>query len=400
MSVGWLHIIGMGADGIASLMPASRAALESAEIIVASERLHGLTGALDVERLTWPSPFDMMVDQILALRGRRVAVLVTGDPLWFSVGARLGREIDAAEIVYHPQLSAFQLAAARLGWSLADVETITAHGRPPEQILPFVAPSARMLVFTAGPETPGQVAQLLTARGYGESRMVVFSDLGAEIESRAEGRAATWAAEVGALNTLAVECIAAPEAQILARVPGLPDEVFTHDGKMTKSETRAVTLAKLMPQRGALLWDIGCGAGSVAIEWMRAAPDARAIGIEPRADRRAMAAANALSLGVPKLELVEGNAPEALEGLPLPDAIFIGGGVTPRVFEAAWEALSPHGRLVANAVTLESDAVLNAMHRQFGGSLTRISISRAKPVGPYHGWHSLMPVTQLSFIKR
>lgn len=400
MSTAWLHIIGMGADGIDSLMPASRAALESAEIIVASERLHGLTSTLEVDRLTWPSPFDMMVDQIVALKGRRVAVLVTGDPLWFSVGARLGREIDASEIVYHPQLSAFQLAAARLGWSLADVETVTAHGRPAEQILPFVAPSAQMLVFTAGAETPGQVAQLLTDRGYGESKLVVFSDLGAETEARAEGYAATWDAEVGALNTLAVECIAAPEAQVLSRVPGLPDEVFTHDGKMTKAETRAVTLAKLMPQRGALLWDIGCGAGSVAIEWMRAAPDAKAIGIEPLADRRAVAAANALSLGVPKLELVAGKAPEALEGLPLPDAIFIGGGASPLLFEAAWEALNPLGRLVANAVTLESEAVLNAMHRQFGGSLTRIAISRAKPVGPYHGWHMFMPVTQLALIKR
>ncbi|MEM8958026.1 MAG: precorrin-6y C5,15-methyltransferase (decarboxylating) subunit CbiE [Pseudomonadota bacterium] len=400
MTAPWLHIIGIGADGLASLMPASRAALEAAEVIVGSERLHALTSDLGGERLCWPSPFDMMVDTIAGLRGRRVAVLATGDPLWFSVGARLGTVIDPAEIVYHPQLSAFQLASARLGWSLADVETVTAHGRAPEQILPFVAPGIRMLVFTAGAETPAQVAGLLRDGGYGASTMIVFSDLGAETEARAAGTAADWNAEVGALNTLAVECVAEPQAQLLSRVPGLPDTVFTHDGKMTKRETRAVTLSHLMPQRGALLWDIGCGSGSVAIEWMRAAPDAHAIGIEPRADRRAMAAENALALGVPRLELRAGSAPEALDGLPAPDAVFMGGGIGVESFDPAWEALKPLGRLVANAVTLESEAVLIGLHARFGGMLTRLSVSRARPVGPFTGWGNLMTVTQLALIKR
>ncbi|MCV6595940.1 MAG: precorrin-6y C5,15-methyltransferase (decarboxylating) subunit CbiE, partial [Mangrovicoccus sp.] len=324
----WLHIIGMGADGLASLLPLSRAALEEAEVIVGSERLHALTSEIKAERMAWPSPFDMMVETIAGLRGRKVAVLATGDPLWFSVGARLGRIIPPAEIRYHPQLSAFQLAASRLGWSLADLETLTAHGRPPEQILPFVAPGVRMLVLTAGAETPGQVAKLLCERGYGQSRMVVFSDLGAESEARAEGRAENWQAEVGALNTLAVECIPGPGAQILPRVAGLPDDAFVHDGKMTKREVRAMTIAQLMPQRGGLLWDIGSGAGSVAIEWMRAAPDARAIGIEPMAARREMAAQNAMALGVPKLDLRAGSAPEALADLPEPDAVFLGGGLS------------------------------------------------------------------------
>jgi len=395
----WLHIIGMGADGLASLLPASRAALEAAEVIVGSERLHALTSELEAERMAWPSPFDMMVETIAGLRGRRVAVLATGDPLWFSVGARLGRIIPADEIFYHPQLSAFQLSASRLGWSLADTETLTAHGRPPEQILPFVAPGVRMLVLTAGVETPGQVAGLLSERGYGQSRMVVFSDLGAESEARVEGIAVRWQAEVGALNTLAVECIASPGAQILPRVAGLPDDAFVHDGKMTKRETRAMTIAQLMPQRGALLWDIGSGAGSVAIEWMRAAPDARAIGIEPLSERRDMAARNALTLGVPRLELRAGSAPEALADLPEPDAVFLGGGLSEAVFLSAWGALKPFGRLVANAVTLESEALLLELQARYGGSLTRIEISRSRPVGPFRGWDRMMPVTQWALIK-
>lgn len=400
MTTPWLHILGIGADGMTSLMPASRAALEAAEVIVGSERLHALTSQLDAERLTWPSPFSMMVDTIARLRGRRVAVLATGDPLWFSVGARLGRVIDPAEIVFHPQLSAFQLAAARLGWSLADVETVTAHGRPAEQILPFVAPGVRLLVLTAGADTPAQVARLLADRGYGDSRMFVFSDLGAETEARAEGTATMWKADVGALNTLAVDCMAGPRAQLLTRVPGLPDTVFSHDGKMTKREVRAVTLSSLMPHRGALLWDIGSGAGSVSIEWMRAARDARAIGIEPLPERRAMASANALALGVPRLELRAGRAPDALAGLEEPDAVFLGGGISEAVFDVAWTALKPLGRLVCNAVTLESEAVLIRLHAAHGGTLTRIAVSRARPVGPFTGWDSLMPVTQLALTKR
>jgi precorrin-6Y C5,15-methyltransferase (decarboxylating) len=201
-------------------------------------------------------------------------------------------------------------------------------------------------------------------------------------------------------NTLAVDCTAAPECALVPRVPGLADDLFQHDGTMTKREVRAVTLAKLMPMRGALLWDIGTGCGSVAVEWMRAARYARAIGIEPRADRRAMAAANALALGVPKLQIVEGTAPSALDGLEAPDAIFVGGGLSAEVFSAAWDALRPLGRLVANSVTLESEQVLFDLHRAYGGELAKLSVQRAEPVGPRTGWRPFMPVTQWSLVKR
>jgi len=396
----WLHIVGIGEDGLDGLLPATRAVVEAAEVIVGAERHHELAQGVGAERIAWPSPFDALIDTLNGLRGRRVVVLATGDPLWFSVGARIGREINPTEITYHPQLSAFQLAAARMGWSLADVETLTVHGRPVEQMIAFIQPDARLLILTTGSETPGQIAAFLTERGFGRSTMTVLAHMGGESEARFDGLAEGWDHEVPAFNTLAVECIAAPDAALMPRVPGLSDDLFRHDGTMTKQEVRAATLAKLMPMRGALLWDIGTGCGSVAVEWMRAARYARAIGIEPRADRRALAAANALALGAPKLALVDGRVPEALDGLPAPDAVFIGGGLSRETFDAAWAALRPLGRMVCNAVTLESEAVLLALHKELGGHLVKLSVNRAEPVGGLTGWRPLMPVIQWSLVKR
>lgn len=400
MSEAWLHIVGIGEDGLDGLLPATRAVVEAADIIVGGERHHSLSDRIKAERVAWPSPFDALIGLLRGFKGRRVVVLATGDPLWFSVGARIGREIDASDIVYHPQLSAFQLASARMGWSLPDVETLTVHGRPVQQMIAFIQPDVRLLILTTGAETPTQIARFLTERGFGASRMTVLAAMGGRDEARFDGTADSWSHTVPAFNTLAVECIAAPDAALLPRVPGLADDLFQHDGTMTKQEVRAATLAKLMPMRGALLWDIGTGCGSVAVEWMRGARYARAIGIEPRADRRAMAAANALALGVPKLELIDGKVPSALQGLPSPDAVFIGGGLSAEVFEAAWDALRPLGRLVANAVTLESEAVLLKLHKEHGGQLVKLAIHRAEPVGGLTGWRPLMPVTQWSLVKR
>jgi precorrin-6Y C5,15-methyltransferase (decarboxylating) len=396
----WLHIVGIGEDGMAGLLPASRAIVETAEVIVGGERHHQLSEAVRAERIAWPSPFDALTDLLAGLRGRRVVVLATGDPLWFSVGARIGRSLPPSEIVYHPQLSAFQLAAARMGWSMADLETLTVHGRPVEQMIAFIQPDARLLILTTGAETPAQIARFLTERGFGQSRLTVLANMGGAEEARFDGLAESWAHVVPPFNTLAVDCVAAPDAALMPRVPGLADDLFQHDGTMTKREVRAATLAKLMPMRGALLWDIGTGCGSVAVEWMRGARYARAIGIEPRADRRAMAAANALALGVPRLELIEGRVPEALAGLDAPDAVFIGGGLSEAVFDAAWAALRPLGRLVCNAVTLESEAVLVALYKRHGGDLVKLQVNRAEPVGGLTGWRPLMPVTQWSLVKR
>lgn len=396
----WLHIVGIGEDGLDGLTPATRAVVEASEVILGGARHHTLTDRIDARRIAWPSPFDALVGKLEELRGKRVVVLATGDPLWFSVGARIGKAFAPGEIVYHPQVSAFQLAAARMGWSMADVETLTVHGRPIEQMIAFIQPDARLLVLTTDGQTPAKIAAFLFERGFGDSQMVVMSDMGGEKEKRFEGVANDWAHEVPPFNTLAIECIAAADAALLPRVPGLSDDLFQHDGTMTKREVRAITVAKLMPMRGALLWDIGTGCGSVAVEWMRAARYARAIGIEPRGDRRALAAANALALGVPRLELVEGHVPQALAGLEPPDGVFIGGGLSEETFAAAWSALKPIGRLVANAVTLESANLLAGLHARYGGDLVQLSVARAEPIGPRTGWRPLRPVTQWNLVKR
>ncbi|WP_431309867.1 precorrin-6y C5,15-methyltransferase (decarboxylating) subunit CbiE [Algicella marina] len=390
----WLDIVGIGEDGMAGLSPATRAVVEAAEVIVGGARHHSLSEAVTAQRIAWPSPFDALIDTLKGLKGRRAVVLVTGDPLWYSVGARILKGIPGEEITFHPQISAFQLGVCRMGWSLADCETLTVHGRPVEQAVPFFAPGLRLLILTQGPETPGEIAALLTEAGYGASRMSVLGAMGGPRETRRDGIAASWEGEAPAFHLLAVECLAAEGAR--PRMPGigLPDDAFEHDGKMTKRELRSLTVAALCPYRGQMLWDIGLGCGSVAIEWMRAARDMGAVGLEPKAARRAMAARNAARLGAPRLEIVDGTAPEGLTGLPAPDAVFIGGGLSEAVAEAALAALKPHGRLVANAVTLESEAVLAALHARLGGDLRRIAVSRAEPVGPWRGWKSLMAVTQ------
>lgn len=386
---------------MAGLSAAARAQVEQAEVIVGGDRHHALAANIAAERVAWPSPFDAMIATIRSYKGRQVVVLVTGDPLWFSVGARISNpkyatHIPANEIVYYPQISAFQWAAARMGWSMADTETLTAHGRPAEQVVPYFWPGARLLVLTAGAQTPGEIAELLTARGFGESTLTVLAALGGPDEVRIEGLAGGWNAPCPAFHTLAVEVAGA--GRLLPRVPGLPDDAFAHDGTMTKREMRALTLAKLMPARGARLWDIGCGCGSVSVEWMRAAPDAEATGIDNRADRLTMARKNAMQLGVPRLALIEGQVPDAMEGLPKPDAVFIGGGLSDAVISKALEALGPGGRLVVNAVTLESESLLAQAHAQHGGELVRISTSHAEAVGPYRGWRTGMPVTQWSLL--
>ncbi|WP_299849042.1 precorrin-6y C5,15-methyltransferase (decarboxylating) subunit CbiE [uncultured Roseovarius sp.] len=393
----WLHIVGIGEDGLAGLLPATRAVVEDAEVIIGGDRHESLSDGISAERMAWPEDFEVLIDLLRDLKGQRVVVIATGDPLWFSVGARIGRAIDPAQITYHPQLSAFQLAAARMGWSMADLETLTVHGRPVEQMIAFIQPHARLLILTTGADTPARIARFLSERGFGASPMTVLAAMGGAQEARFEGVADSWDHVVPAFNTLAVECVAAPDAALLPRVPGLADTLFQTDDTLTRQDVRAVTLAKLMPMRGALLWDIGVGCGSVAVEWMRGARYARAIGIEPSADRRSMAAANALALGVPKLALVAGQAPEALEGLEAPDAVFIGGGLSAASFTAAWAALRPLGRMVCNAVTAEDEAFLPDLHKRHGGQLVRLRADQMDDAGI---WQKLDPVMQWSTVKR
>ncbi|TYC49261.1 precorrin-6y C5,15-methyltransferase (decarboxylating) subunit CbiE [Rhodobacterales bacterium] len=398
MTAPWLTLIGMGEDGI--LAPGGRDALAGADIVYGGARHLELAGAFAAEKRSWPSPFSDVFSQLDALKGKSVAILASGDPMWFGIGSSLLCHFKADEMTVLPSLSAFQLAAARMGWALQKCECLSVHGRPVDLLRCALYPGARLLVLTSNGEAVRQIADLLADEGYGRSRMTVLEHLGGDRERHFSGVAEDWSQDVADLHTLAVDLVAEPGLRFRPRTAGLADDVFHHDGKMTKQEVRAITLAELKPHPGALLWDIGAGCGSVAIEWLRAAQRTRAIGLEPHAERRRMAAENAVALGVPHLELVDAVAPEGLEGLPRPDAVFIGGGLSePETLDVALRALSSGGRLVANAVTLESEAVLLKSYQKTGGTLRKLSIHRASPVGELTGWRPAMPVTQWSFTK-
>ena len=406
----WLTVVGMGDDGPDGLAPAARAVVEQARVVVGGQRHLDLVGHLDRvghldppgpgarESIPWPRPFSALADTLDRFRGRSVCVLATGDPTCYGVGSilveRFGR--DAVRII--PAPSAFSLARARLGWAAQEVETLSLHGRPLALLQPFVQPGARLLALSADASTPAEVARLLRERGYGGSRLTVLSHLGGGNERIHAATADSYRSGDAAadLNTLAVECVADPGAPPIPRTPGLADELYEHDGQLTKREIRAITLAALGPAPGQLLWDVGAGCGSVGIEWMRTHPRCRAIAIEPDGRRLEMIAANGTALGVPGIEVVRGRAVAALEGLSPPDAVFVGGGITePGLLERCWAALGPGGRLVANVVSVEGEAVLGHWQRAHGGSLTRIAVTRCEPLGRLRGWRPMMPVTQL-----
>lgn len=397
----WLSVVGIGEEGLAGLAPAARALVDAAEVLVGGDRHLAMVPPDGRERLAWPRPLPALLDAIAARRGRRVCVLATGDPMHFGIGVTLVRRFGHGEMTIVPGVSAFSLAAARLGWPLAEVACLTVHGRPLELILPALQPGRRILALSHDGGTPAAAAALLRRHGWGDSRLVALAHMGGPEEIRIEATAADWTANaVPDFNTLAIDLQASAQARVLPLVPGLPDDAFRHDGKLTKRAVRAATVAALAPGPGQVLWDVGAGCGSVAIEWLRAAPAGRALAIEPVADRRAMIADNALTLGTPQIEVVDGRAPAVLRGLPTPDAVFVGGGITtPGVLEACWTALAPGGRLVANVVTLEGEAEALAWHRRLGGDLCRLAVSRAEPVGPFEGWKHQMTVTQLAATK-
>ncbi|MGB8629252.1 MAG: precorrin-6y C5,15-methyltransferase (decarboxylating) subunit CbiE [Xanthobacteraceae bacterium] len=393
----WLSIVGIGEDGIEGLGTAARALIGAAEIVFGGRRHLGLAAPLiRGAARPWPSPFDGAAEEICRHRGRPVCVLASGDPFHFGVGAVLTRRIDAHEMIVVPAPSAFSLAAARLGWSLPDTVLLSLHGRSLDLIRPHLQPGARILTLTSDGDGPAALAELLTRIGFGKSRLTVLEALGGPRERSRKTIAAEFTfGSADSLNTLAIEVEAAPDARVVALTPGLPDDLFEHDGQITKREIRAVTLSALAPRQGELLWDIGAGSGSVAIEWMLADPTMRAVAIEARADRAARIVRNAAALGVPGLELIEGTAPAALDGLPTPDAIFIGGGASDAsVLDVAARALRPGGRFIVNAVTLQTEALLLGRHSAFGGELIRLVVSRAQPLGEKTGWHAAMPVTQ------
>jgi precorrin-6Y C5,15-methyltransferase (decarboxylating) len=397
----WLTVIGIGEDGLDGLSNASRALIENAEFVAGGARHLGFIAEGKAARLAWRQPLADTIPELLRWRGRRVVVLATGDPLCYGVGNKLLQHVPLAEMRIVPAPSAFSLAGARLGWDAASFERISLHGRPVESFRRYLAPGAKLIALSSDGTTPTEIARMLIEAGYGGSELTVFEHMGGAAERRVDGTAAAWSAnEVADLNTVAVHCVAGPDAKRYRGAPGLPDNAFESDGMLTKREVRALTLAMLAPHAGALLWDIGAGCGSVAIEWLLQEPRAEAIAIEREPDRVAMIARNAEALGTPELEIEQGEAPGVLDGLPEPDAVFIGGGLSaPELIETSHERLKPGGRLVANAVTLEAEAVLTRARDRFGGMLTRIAISRADALGPFSAWRPLMPVTQYAVIK-
>ena len=398
---GWLTVVGLGEEGPDALAPAARALIEQAEVLIGGVRHLAMIPDGTARRLTWRSPLAETMDDIRAAHGQRVVVLATGDPYCFGIGTMLRRTFPDEEIVTLPAPSAFSLARARLGWSAEETVGVTLHGRPLETIRAYLAPGQRLLVLSHDGATPAAVAAQLTQVGYGASILTVFSHMGGVDEACVSASAESWRVDrVPDLNTIAIECRAEARVKRFRGAPGLPDRAFENDGQLTKREIRLQTVSALDPRPGALLWDVGAGAGSVAIEWLLSERTCTAIAVERDADRCARIARNAAALGVPRLKVQHGAAPEALELLPVPDAVFIGGGLSlPGLIETCWARLAPGGVLVANAVTLAGEAVLAEWCQRHEGTMTRLAVSRARPVGKHLAWRPLMPVTQLALVK-
>ncbi len=397
----WLSVVGIGDDGLASLGSEARAIIDAGDVVIGGRRHLDMINGHAGECIAWKQPLERSLDDIEAMRGRKVVVLASGDPMCHGVGATLARRFSTDEMQVMPAASAFSLACARLGWPLQAVRTVSLHSRQPGVLRRYIQPGIRIVALTKNGETPHIVASMLVEMGYSQSPIRVFEHLGGAGERRIDATAEHWnAKDIAPLNTIAIDCVAGPGAKVFPSTPGLPDDAFESDGMLTRREIRALTLARLMPISGQRLWDVGAGSGAIAIEWLRSIDHGEAIAIERDAARAVRAGDNAEGLGVPDLRVVEAEAPACFDLLDDPDAIFIGGGITARgMLNKAWARLSSGGRLVANVVTLEGERRLLEWQAEHGGELTRIAVSRAEKVGPYQGWRPAMPVTQYAGVK-
>lgn len=401
-SAPWLAIIGIGEDGVEGLTPAARRRLSAATAVFGGDRHLRLAHALITgQAVPWPRPIRDAVPAIEARRGEPTAVLVSGDPFHHGMGSVLAETVSPSEYETFPAPSAFTLAASRLGWAVQDAETVSLCGYPVEQVIPSLQPGRRLLILSADETTPRAVADLLTSRGLGASVLHVLEGIGGANEKIRHCQASEFDLEaIGRLNVIGLTVSGGAEALVLSKAAGLDDSLFANDGMLTKREIRAVTLSSLAPRAGELLWDVGAGSGSIGIEWLLAHHANRAIAIERDRSRVATIDRNKATLGVSHLQVVHGVAPEILQDLPRPDAVFVGGGLSGTgVLQAAWAALGSGGRLVANGVTLESEAVLNAAFQEFGGTMIRLSVERLGPLGGMHGYRPAMTVTQYRVVK-
>ncbi|MBK1786928.1 precorrin-6y C5,15-methyltransferase (decarboxylating) subunit CbiE [Prauserella sp. ASG 168] len=392
--------MGIGADGLPGLAESARAELDRCDVLFGSRRQLDLVPDGRATKVPWPSPLLPALDGLLHEHdGRRIGVLASGDPLLSGIGTTLVRRLGADRVRVLPTVSSATLARARLGWSAEETEVLSAVARDPHRVLRAIAASRRVLVLSSDATTPGLVAAILTDAGYGPSALTVLEELGSPVERRLDGTARDWAhTDVAPLNVLAVESAGRTPPPLLA---GLADDEFDHDGQLTKRDVRASSLARLAPAPGELLWDVGAGAGSIAIEWSRTHPANRAIAVESHPERAARIGRNAQRLGVPDLRVVTAKAPGALAELTRPDAVFVGGGVSvPGVLTACWAALRAGGRLVANGVTLDAEQALARAYAEYGGELTRMSVEHAAPLGGLTGWTPARTVTQWSVSKQ
>jgi precorrin-6Y C5,15-methyltransferase (decarboxylating) len=388
----WLTLVGLGEDGPDGLPPASHAALDAAEIVMGPERHLALLGPVSAQMVTWPVPFADGIDRLLGYRGRRTVALASGDPFWFGAGAVLAARLAPGEWRALPGPSCFSLAAARLGWPLERTACFGLHAAPLSRLRPALAEGARLIVTLRDGAAVPALAGYLGETGFGASQLTVMEALGGPREAITEARADALPAR--AFAPPVCMAIAASGGNGLPLAAGRPDGWFDHDGQITRPPVRALTLSALAPRPFEHLWDIGGGSGSIGIEWLLSHPTLGATAIEPRPDRADRIRANADRLGVDRLRLVVGTAPESLEGLDPPEAVFVGGGLDGRLLTWLEAHLAKGTRLVANAVTLETEALLTAAQARLGGELLRLEIAQATPLGPRRGWTTAYPVVQ------
>ena len=392
-------MVGLSARGWQDLPQRLRSTIQSAEVLLGSPRhLDLIPQSADQLRLPWPTPLrEGLPSMLYQVAGRRVVALASGDPLVAGIGSTLIDLLGADGVHIHPAVSSVALARARMGWAEETTKLIRLRGSDLDAVRRYMFPGQRLIILSRDAGSPAEVARLLTDAGYGESMVTVLGDLDTDAESRTDAAAREWTGEAPSLNVICIACAGAGHHASLA--PGLPDTAFDHDGQLTKRDLRASALARLMPRPGELLWDVGAGAGSIAIEWLRSDPRCRAIAIERNHDRGKRIRANAEALGVPKLQVLHGDAPAVLASLPRPNAVFVGGGGSTETLAASWAALQPDGRLVVHAVTQETEMIVIDFWRRHGGGLTRHSVEYLEPIGGYHGWRPARPVVQWSAIK-
>jgi len=391
----WLTIVGLGEDGPDGLSAASRKAIDEAEIVMGAARHLSLLSTINAERLTWPIPFADGLPELMRHRGRKVVVFASGDPFWFGAGSVISKKFEPGEWRAYPGPSTFSLAAARLGWPLETTTCLGLHAAPLSRLRPHLAPGQKNLVLVRDGNAVKDLAGWLSEIGFGEAEMIILEALGGPRERHRTVHAKTFDL-TDVQHPVCVGLIIDSDGDPLPLASGRPDSFFDHDGQITKRPIRALTLSALAPKPGEELWDLGAGSGSIAIEWLLSHPSLSAIAVEAKEERVARIRANVEALGVDRLDVVQGLLPDAIDGLPSPDAVFIGGGMSEALLNAVWARLQPGQRIVANAVTLETEALLIESQARFGGDLLRIELSEPTPLGRMRGWRASYPLVQWS----